>query len=72
MPSFSAQILNDTPISADSLKGKIVVFNIWATWCGNCLHEIPSLNLVAAKYSHNKSVVFLAVTDEPEATVTNF
>ena len=32
-------------VSLTSLKGKLVYIDVWATWCGPCIREIPSLKL---------------------------
>lgn len=47
--------------SLDDLKGKYVYIDVWATWCGPCLAEIPSLKKVEKKY-HGKNIQFLSVS----------
>lgn len=54
-----------------SLRGKAVVLEFWATWCGGCVAQIPHLNHLAAEF-RNKPVVFLSVTDEEPAEVKAF
>ena len=53
--------------SHDSLAGKIVLVNFWATWCHPCQGEIPDLSRAYDKYK-SKGVVFLGVmTDNPDS-----
>ena len=47
--------------SLDDLKGKYVYIDVWATWCGPCKAEIPSLKKVEKAY-HGKNITFLSVS----------
>ena len=38
-------------VSLNSLKGKVVLINFWATWCGPCRKEMPLLELIQKKYA---------------------
>ncbi|MCG1037406.1 TlpA family protein disulfide reductase [Polaribacter sargassicola] len=50
--------------SLDSFKGKYVYIDVWATWCGPCIREIPSLKALEKEY-HNKNIEFISIsTDE--------
>lgn len=40
---FELQSLRGAPVKLSSLKGKVVVLNLWATWCGPCRAEMPSM-----------------------------
>ena len=47
--------------SLDDLKGKYVYVDVWATWCGPCIREIPSLKKVEKKY-HGKNIEFVSLS----------
>jgi peroxiredoxin len=42
----------ESEINLYDLKGKLVLLNFWATWCGPCLYEIPDLNELHEIYNH--------------------
>ena len=51
--------------SLDSFKGKYVYIDVWATWCGPCIVEIPYLQKLEKEY-HNKNIEFVSIsTDNP-------
>ena len=52
--------INSKPLSLKDLKGKIVVLDFWATWCGPCIRAVPHTNEMMEKYA-DKGVVFIGV-----------
>lgn len=52
------------------LKGKVVLIDFWATWCGPCRKTIPELNEWAKKFSGD--LVVIGVSDEPVDTIKKF
>ncbi len=45
----------------EDLKGKYVYIDVWATWCGPCRVEIPSLKQIEEKY-HDKNIAFVSIS----------
>ncbi|HXU36253.1 MAG TPA: TlpA disulfide reductase family protein [Blastocatellia bacterium] len=61
LPPIKLQDLDGKAISADGLKGSILVLDFWATWCGPCISEVPVLNKLQEKY-RDKGVRVIGVT----------
>jgi len=61
-PTFENYENHDgTTTSLSDLKGKFVYIDIWATWCGPCKAEIPSLKKIETAY-HGKNVSFVSIS----------
>jgi cytochrome c biogenesis protein CcmG/thiol:disulfide interchange protein DsbE len=65
-PDFKLKNLNGETISLTSLRGKVVFLNVWATWCGPCREEMPSIQALYDAFSHNPDFVVLAVSEDSE------
>ena len=56
-PDFTLNSLDDEEITLSDYRGKVVVLNFWATWCGPCRYEIPMLMEFQKKYGTDKLIV---------------
>lgn len=72
-PDFTLPDLHGRKYSAKELRGRIIVMDFWATWCGPCVAELPHLQKLADTLKGNKDVLFLAVsTDLRASDVSSF
>jgi thiol-disulfide isomerase/thioredoxin len=60
-PLFALKDLNGKSYSLTEMKGKVVIVDFWATWCGPCKASLPGMQMVVNKYKDNPNVVFLFV-----------
>jgi cytochrome c biogenesis protein CcmG/thiol:disulfide interchange protein DsbE len=65
-PAFQLNDLEGKPLSLAEAKGKIVLLNFWATWCGPCRAEIADLVDLQKRYADKLEIIALA-TDEDDA-----
>ena len=63
-PPFTLNQLDGPSISLSGLKGRIVVMDFWATWCGPCRFSLPSLEVIAKRYRGRSVTVLLVNLDE--------
>ena len=49
--------MNSEPLSLDKLKGKVVVLDFWATWCGPCIRSIPKTNKLMEKWGDKVVII---------------
>lgn len=59
MFDFIGKDLEGNPVSSEDFRGKYLYVDVWATWCGPCIAEIPHLKKLEADY-HDRNIVFLS------------
>lgn len=60
-PNFDYENAKGGKTSLESMKGKYVYIDVWATWCGPCRAEIPSLKAIEEKF-HDKNIAFVSIS----------
>jgi thiol-disulfide isomerase/thioredoxin len=70
-PEFELKDLNDQSISLGDTRGKVVLIDFWATWCGPCREELPIVASVEKSWSR-KGLVVLRITTESSDDVHFF
>jgi len=72
-PVFALAELDGDPYPVDSLRGRVVVLDFFATWCAPCVAEMPELETLQRRHAADDDVVILVVAndsggDSPQAT----
>lgn len=72
-PTFHAlRLPSGQPATIDDYRGKVVLLNIWATWCAPCKVEMPSMERLHQKLAANADFRLVAVSvDEEDSTVVD-
>ena len=60
-PNFVSRDINGSSYVLSDHRGEIIILNLWATWCGPCMLELPHLNMIDKKYE-DKNVNVIAVS----------
>ena len=53
-------------LDMESLKGKTIFMNYWATWCAPCVAEMPSINSLYNRVKDDPNIVFLMISEDRE------
>ncbi len=73
MPEFTATDLSGQTVSPSLWKGKVLLINFWATWCGPCRTEIPDLVALQTAYADRFQIIGISVdTPGSDAQVKQF
>ena len=69
VPALTMTDVDGRTLSSSSWRGKVVIVNFWATWCGPCRAEIPDLVALQDKYRDHLQIIGISEDDDPPATV---
>lgn len=68
-PGFQLKDLDGKDLNLESSKGKVVLLNFWATWCGPCREEIPGLIALQQRYKDQLRIIGLVVDSDDDKEV---
>ncbi len=66
-PDFSARTLDGGAIKLGDLRGKYVLLDFWATWCGPCVKETPHLQATYHEFASDKRFTMVSLSCDSEA-----
>ena len=67
-PDFTLPTVADGEISLSDYRGRPVILNFWATWCGPCRYEVPAFKAFAERYPQEEAVIIAVNTqDDPDS-----
>ena len=65
-PEFSLKDANGRTVTLADYKGKVVLLNFWATWCGPCKMIAPMLDEIASEYQDKITIAKINIDDNPK------
>src|ERR1700722_1067485 len=71
-PEFAVKGIDGGTVNLAAARGKVVLLNFWATWCGPCRMEVPDLVELQKKYQDRLQVIGLVIDDTDEDAVRKF
>ena len=75
LPDFTLTQTDGNPFTLSQYRGRVVVLNLWATWCTPCVNELPHFDRLQQAYPEKVKVLAIhsdLVTDDPIAYLSGF
>lgn len=69
---FTMTDLQGKPVRLSDYKGKMVIVDLWATWCATCVAELPNFERMADSLHADKGIVFVSIAWDEEAVWKNY
>lgn len=70
-PDFTAELIDGSSLALSDLKGKPVIINFWATWCGPCVREMPAFERLKEDFGDEIGIIAVNCGDDAD-TVKDF
>jgi thiol-disulfide isomerase/thioredoxin len=71
-PAFVLNTLEGQPLDSASLRHKVIMVNFWATWCGPCKDELPSLQRLKQSFKAEEFELLAITTDQQREAIVGF
>ncbi|BCB95138.1 thiol:disulfide interchange protein [Dissulfurispira thermophila] len=71
-PDFALNDITGKKVKLSEFRGRVILLNFWATWCGPCKAEMPSLNNLYNEFKDKGFVVLAVSVDTSEKSVKSF
>ena len=72
VPDFELATLQGEYLTAEDLKGKVILLDFWGTWCAPCVAAVPSLRTLSRRMKDDPFVLLSISTDQDEAVLREF
>lgn len=71
LPDFALHLLSGETVSVSDYRGKKLLLNFWATWCGPCVRELPAFERLSAELADSAAIIAINCSED-EKTVSSF
>jgi thiol-disulfide isomerase/thioredoxin len=68
LESLTLSVIDGEPVATDDLRGNVLVFDFWASWCGPCREELPAMQAFHEENKERGLYTFAVNVDEPRDT----